>query len=157
MADCDKYILFSQFHNCDITSPVTCVNIGRVASVNETRGFRDAPNHPALRAQAEKEAAYRPKAEDGANAGVCGGAEGPSLEKQGNRIISAPPAQGLHGDSSDDDTHLCFAVRMEECSSSLFINVPEIRKPVQTTGRWDSTFDGERQQNAARGTYCSGL
>lgn len=123
----------SQFHNCDATNPVTCVNIGRVASVNETRGFCDAPNHQALRAQAEKEAAYRPKAGDGTSAGVCGREESPSPEKQGKRINIAPPAHGLHGGSSDDDTHLCFAVRTGGFSPSIFTNAHKVKKPVQTT------------------------
>ncbi|CAM9972358.1 unnamed protein product [Ectocarpus sp. 12 AP-2014] len=94
------------------------------------RGFRDAPNHPALRAQAEKEAAYRPQAENGADAGECGGAEGPSPEKQGNRIISASPARGLHGDSSDDDAHQCFA-SIPGRAADIFLSRERVLSPEE--------------------------
>ncbi|CAM9853492.1 unnamed protein product, partial [Ectocarpus fasciculatus] len=98
------------------------------------RGFRDAPNHPALRAQAEKEAAYRPKAGDGANTRVCGGGEGPSPDKQGKRIISAPPAKGLHGGgSSDDDTHLCFA-SIPGRAADIFLSREPVLSPEECRG-----------------------
>ncbi|CBN77697.1 conserved unknown protein [Ectocarpus siliculosus] len=97
------------------------------------RGFRDAPNHPVLRAQAEKEAAYRPKAGEGANSGVCGGAEGPSPEKQGKRIISTPHAEGLLGGSSDDDTHLCFA-SIPGRASDIFLSRERVLSPEECRG-----------------------
>ncbi|CAM9893481.1 unnamed protein product [Ectocarpus sp. 12 AP-2014] len=97
------------------------------------RGFRDAPIHPAIRAQAEKEAAYRPKAENGANAGECVGAEGLSPDKQGKRIISASPAQGLYGDSSDDDTHLCFT-SIPGRAADIFLSRERVLSPEECRG-----------------------
>lgn len=96
--------------------------------MHENSGFREAPHHPTLRAQAEKEAAYRPSGKGeaiGANGPKEGGEE---REKEESREGS-PPADnkqvepttalssatggspGAVGGGDRGCTHHSFAVR----------------------------------------------
>lgn len=78
-----------------------CCCCSLLGLTKQNSGYCEAPHHAALRAQAEKEAAYRPRGKESANAGEEEEEGGEGLlpkRKNEDEPAAAAPKEGVHDD-----------------------------------------------------------